>query len=432
MSSSPTEPGRAIRRWPSGTFIQLVLLLGATLGATLLVAAWALRAISIEPGGDQMADLLAGQLVAARALARHAPAAALAEGEPVLDIRYAEQAPAAARRPWLPFLRRLSQRLEQRLGSGSEVLLEEGPPSRLWLRPADQRAGDPPWIGIAVPHFASQAGLLALITAATGVLLVLLAAAAFARHLTRPLVRLARAAPQLAQGEVPDPRLGSEGPREVRQLAQALLGAAQDVRAAARDRDLLLAGLSHDLRTPLARLRLALEMLHGDAALQRDMVVDLEELDAIIGQFIDYARDGREEAVSRVDLAALLRESVRSGGGWHYHGPERLPWQARPLALRRALGNLIRNAERHGAAPFELQLRPGEHDVVIAVRDHGAGVPESQLAALGRPFFRADNASASGSGLGLAVAARVAGLHGGELRCRNLGPGFEAALRLRG
>jgi len=427
MSLSRTEP-----RWlPAGTFGRLVLLFGTTLVATLLIAAWTLRTISIEPGGEQMADLLAGQLFAARALARQSAGEPLArgEGEPVLDIGYAAAAPASAHAPWLPFLRRLSNRLEQRLGPGSDVLIEDGPPSRLWVR----AAGDPQWIGIAVPHFATQAALLSLITALSGLVLVLLAAGLFARSLTRPLVRLARAAPQLAQGESPDPRIGHEGPREVRELATALLTAAADVRAVARDRELMLAGLSHDLRTPLARLRLALELLGGEAALREEMNTDLAELDAIVGQFVDYARDGREEGRQPVDLAVLAQEvgaQHAATDAWRYTGPPRLLIDGRPLALRRALANLVRNARRHGAPPLELELQATDEHARLTVRDHGPGVADEQLAALGRPFFRASNASGAGSGLGLAVAARVAGLHGGRLAMRNLDPGFEATLEL--
>jgi two-component system, OmpR family, osmolarity sensor histidine kinase EnvZ len=263
---------------------------------------------------------------------------------------------------------------------------------------------------------------------------VLLAAGLFARSLTRPLVRLARAAPQLAQGESPDPRIGHEGPREVRELAGALLTASADVRAVARDRALMLAGLSHDLRTPLARLRLALEMLDGDADLRDGMVGDLGDLDAVIGQFIDYARDGREEALQSVDVVALLGSVAAqewSSAPWQYQRPDGLQARVRPLALRRAVANLLRNAVRHGAAPFELELGEDAGRLRIRVADAGAGVPPDQLGTLGRPFFRADGAAPGGTGLGLAVAERVAALHGGGLQCRNrVGGGFEVLLTI--
>jgi two-component system osmolarity sensor histidine kinase EnvZ len=416
---------------PDSTFGRLVVLLAATLMSTLLIAGLTLRSISIEPGGEQMADLLAGQILAARLLQADPAIQPQAGGEAVLDILRADRMPDSARRPWLPFLRRLTERLEQRLGEGSLVLIEDANPPRLWV---GRREPDSPAIGIAVPHFVAQAAVLAATVAISALLLVLLAAGLFARSLARPLVRLAQAAPLLADGELPDERLGKEGPREVRALAHALIDSAARVRAAARDRELLLAGISHDLRTPLARLRLALELIDGgDADLRRGMEQDMAELDAVLGQFIDFARDGREEGLQSLDLAALAQELASqewTAPAWAYRGPETCTQRVRPLALRRALANLMRNALRHGKPPFEVRVQVDTERILIGVFDHGAGVSETQLARIDRPFFRGDS-NASGSGLGLAVAARVAQQHGGGLHLRNLpSGGFEATLEL--
>lgn len=416
---------------PDSTYGRLVLLLAATLLSTLLIAGLTLRSISIEPGGEQMADLLAGQILAARLLQADPDAQSRTGGDVVLDVLRAERMPESARRPWLPFLRRLTERLEQRLGEGSLVLIEEANPPRLWV---GRRELGGPAIGIAVPHFVAQAAVLGATVAISALLLVLLAAGLFARSLSRPLVRLARAAPQLADGEMPDERLGQEGPREVRALARALIDSATRVRAAARDRELLLAGISHDLRTPLARLRLALELIDtGDAELRKGMEQDMAELDAVLGQFIDIARDGREEGLQSFDLAALAQELAAQewiAQDWSYRGPAICTQRVRPLALRRALANLMRNALRHGRPPFEVHVRAQAEQILIGVLDHGEGVSGAQLARIERPFYRGDS-SVAGSGLGLAVAARVAQQHGGSLSLRNLDTGgFEATLEL--
>ncbi len=416
---------------PDSTFGRLVVLLAATLLSTLLIAGLTLRSISIEPGGEQMADLLAGQILAARLLRADPGTQPQADGEAVLDILRAERMPESARRPWLPFLRRLTERLEQRLGEGSLVLIEDADPPRLWV---GQRAPGTPAIGIAVPHFVAQAAVLAATVAISALLLVLLAAGLFARSFARPLVRLAQAAPLLADGELPDERLGKEGPREVRALAHALIDSATRVRAAARDRELLLAGISHDLRTPLARLRLALELIDGgDADLRLGMEQDMAELDAVLGQFIDFARDGREEGLQSVDLATLAQELAAqewTAQEWAYRGPASHTHRVRPLALRRALANLMRNALRHGRPPFGVCVQVDAERIKIRVLDQGVGVDETQLARIGRPFCRGDS-SAGGSGLGLAVAARVAQQHGGGLQLRNREEGgFEATLEL--
>ena len=288
--------------------------------------------------------------------------------------------------------------------------------------------------------------------------LLLLAAAWFARGLTRPLHALAEAAPGIVAG-APPPVIDPNAGEEVLTLHRALADAAERTAAAARDRELMLAGLSHDMRTPLARLRYALALMdetqpaasaHAGsdvderAALCRDMEQDIGELDAMVGQFIDYVRDGRDEPEETVDLAALLQLAVsdqaRQGRDWGIASPASARVRGRPLALRRAVANLLENAARHGAGPFEadiamVQAGPGMPAAgawQLSVRDRGPGVPEAVLGRLGRPFQRADSARGGpGSGLGLAGVARVMAVHGGRLHLDNrAGGGFEARLLL--
>ncbi len=247
---------------------------------------------------------------------------------------------------------------------------------------------------------------------------------------------LATAAPGLAAG-APAPTLPRSAAAEISELATALNRAAADTQIAARERQLVLAGLSHDMRTPLARLTIALELLDGgDAATRDGMQADIAELDAIIGQFISYVRDGRDEPGCIVDLSDLLDEALaaqqRSGRQWQRSGDAHVSIYAKPLALRRALDNLIENAARHGAAPFEIELVALDHGCAIRVRDRGPGVDENALPQLGQPFYRSNAArTGPGSGLGLATVIRVAAWHGGSLRLRNRdGGGFEAELIL--
>jgi two-component system osmolarity sensor histidine kinase EnvZ len=268
-----------------------------------------------------------------------------------------------------------------------------------------------------------------------GLLLVFGAAAWYARSLVRPLRALAQAAPGLAAGE-PAPEMPAHAVTEIIELAAALDRAAAATRTAAQERQLLLAGLSHDMRTPLARLVLALELIGGDASIRDGMAVDLAELDAILDQFIAFVRDGRDEPSHTVDLGALVDDAIaaqqRAGREWQRRGEQNLSLYAKPLALRRALDNLLENAARHGAAPFHVELHKLANAVSVCVRDRGSGVAAETLHALGLPFYRADIARSSpGSGLGLATVARIAAWHGGTLELRNReGGGFEAELRL--
>ena len=422
-----------MRGLPDSLFTRLALLLALVLLATMAVSAWTLRAISLYAGGDQIADLLAGQIVAQQALLRHPAAPAAGGGEPVLDLRLAPAPPARAMPVRLPFLRRIEARLQLRLGAGTQLRLEEDGESRLWVR----TPSDPRWFGIAVPPFAQQATQLTLVVLVVSIVTLLLAAAWFTRRLARPLAQLGQRAGALLAG-APVPADELSGPRELRLIDRALRDAATARANEERERATMLAGLSHDLRTPLARLRLALELDPGDPQLRQGMVLDIEVLDAILTQFIDFARGAAGEAVQRVDLAALARDvaAVERLDPRQWTWPDaamHLPFEGKPLALQRALVNLVRNALRHGAPPYRIELEGDAAGTRLRVIDAGAGVAAEQLGRLAQPFVRGDAArSGDGSGLGLAVAAQVAREHGGALRLRSApGEGFVAELDLR-
>jgi two-component system osmolarity sensor histidine kinase EnvZ len=258
----------------------------------------------------------------------------------------------------------------------------------------------------------------------------------FARDLTAPLQRLAAQAPALSLGPFPDAPASERAPREVVALDTAMRTAAREVRQAARDRELLLAGVSHDLRTPLARLRLALELQMDVAPAEREaMQADLAEMDAIIQQFLDYVRDGRDEPEQDIDLGALIdaaiADAARAGVEWQRQGPAQLPCSGRPLSLRRAVNNLMRNAELHGRPPLRVAIEESGEEVRLVISDAGPGVPPEWLPQAGQPFARVDAARTGkpGAGLGLSLASRVMQSHRGRLQLRNLpNGGFEASL----
>lgn len=417
---------------PRRLHARLVLLLVAVVIAALAAATVAFGLSTRESSAERVARALHAQVIAADALLARQDRDAAAAGLAALGIvRRAD--PPPGERSSLRFLIRTEARLGARL-PGRDLHLS-GKPARLWVRAAPPVEG---WVGIPVMREGQplRRGLLLSLIAIGA--LVLAAAALFARSLTRPLRMLADAAPGIVAGEPPPapPPFASD---EILELQRALADAAERTRAAARDRELMLAGISHDMRTPLARLRyaLALEDRGADAAAREGMERDIDELDGIVGQFIDYVRDGRDEPLETVDLAALLRalvaDEARQGRAWQLSSPVEARFNGRPLALRRALANLFDNAARHGAAPFQAELTATGGDWRLTVADRGPGVPEAALSGLGRPFHRVDRArGASGSGLGLASVARVAALHGGGLALRNRdGGGLEAVLRLR-
>ena len=265
--------------------------------------------------------------------------------------------------------------------------------------------------------------------------LALVGAWLIASALSRPLGALAAAARVVGRGQLPAP-LEETGPREMRSVSVAFNRMAGDLAAMERERATVLAGISHDLRTPLSRLRLAIEMSGTDKQTADGMGADVEEMDKVIGQFLAFAR-GEDELLVAGDLHALIAEIV---DGYRRREqaisfiPGRLPGlRFAPLALRRAIGNLIDNALRYAGGGIEVATVRNGALVLIEVRDRGPGVPASQLERLKRPFTRLDEArsGSGGAGLGLAIVERIARAHGGrlELAARE-GGGLVARLSL--
>lgn len=280
------------------------------------------------------------------------------------------------------------------------------------------------------------------VTLASGAL-ALLAAALIQRRINQPLQELAQAAVAFGRGTPlpPDwPSGPSQLPREIAQLAGAMQQMAQDLDAAGEERALMLAGVSHDLRTPLTKMRLAVEILAAEArspddvALLQGMVTQIAAANSVIEQFIAFARCGSEEARQEVDVAELLHSVWQA-----LSASERqrvvldLPPEAGlclyclPVALRRAVGNLLENALRHGL-PEQAAGGPAELACIVlsasvaagqlrlTVQDRGPGIPAQELARMRQPFTRmAQHSSQAGSGLGLAIVERIARLHQGQL-----------------
>ena len=267
--------------------------------------------------------------------------------------------------------------------------------------------------------------------------LSLLAAWLIASRIAGPLSALAKAARMVGSGVMPEP-LPEEGPRELRTVAAAFNRMTSDLASMERERTIVLAGISHDLRTPLSRLRLALEMSGADESIQGGMSTDIEEMDQVIGQFLDFAR-GEDEKEEPVDLDALVRDVLD-----HYALlarkvtllglPQAGTWKLRRLSVRRAIINLVDNALRHAGEPVEIVARRNVDRAVIEVLDRGPGIPPNEAERLKRPFTRLSESRSGtgGAGLGLAIVERIARSHGGSLDLvAREGGGLLARLTLR-
>lgn len=287
------------------------------------------------------------------------------------------------------------------------------------------RGAEPPLAMTITRRRASAAAphQLLVIMVATGVLMTLVAFV-FLRNQLRPIRRLAEAAEAFGKGRRTE--YHPSGALEVRSAGRAFLDMRARIEGYLEQRTLMLSGVSHDLRTPLTRMRLALGMLE-DVPERAELVQDVDEMEALLNTFLDFARGDALDDLELTDPMALVSrvvENARRGGGevsldLPDDAPEVL---IRPMAVQRALGNLISNALRYGdRAAVSVAIL--ERSLRITVEDPGRGIPADRREEALRPFIRLDDArnqnKGSGVGLGLAIAHDIARRHGGSLALRD-------------
>jgi two-component system osmolarity sensor histidine kinase EnvZ len=298
------------------------------------------------------------------------------------------------------------------------------------------------WLMMSRERVERTSGIQWLGWATVTLVLSLLGAGFISRVVNLPLARLTAATGAMARGQRPEP-LPEKGPREVRETNHSFNQMVQDLNRIESDRAIILAGISHDLRTPISRMLLEVEMANLDAEARSGMQSDLAQMDAIIGQFLDYAKPAGESRFAVFDASQLLEDAAKEAG--------RLPdvrltatiaknvsVRGDATELRRVVNNLIENARRYGKtdhgdiAQIDIGCREEGGEAVIEVGDHGVGIPEGDIDNLLRPFTRLDTArgQANGAGLGLAIVDRIAQLHGARLRLSNrAGGGLMVQLR---
>lgn len=271
--------------------------------------------------------------------------------------------------------------------------------------------------------------------------LSLFGAAFITSLVNRPFARLALAARKVGSGQAPDP-LPERGMGVAAETNRSFNQMVTDLEQLEADRALMLAGISHDLRTPLARLRLETEMSPSDEATKLAMVDDIEQMDMIIGRFLDYARPMQRMAEA-VDLSLIggemaARFYAEDGVLMKTELAQGATIEGDPTDVRRVVGNLLENARKYGRsakddiARITLQTRVNHGRVELSVIDEGRGIPEDQVALITRPFYRVDQArtQANGTGLGMAIVQRLVTRQRGTLRLRNRLPmaGFEVTI----
>jgi two-component system osmolarity sensor histidine kinase EnvZ len=336
-----------------------------------------------------------------------------------IQIYVAEPGDAVPPLPDRPYLNIISEELQRDLGPTTRIALSRNGVRGLWVSFAID--GDEYWVRLPRSRIETEP-LRWLGWAALVLLLAWIGAYLIVSRINRPLRQLTEAVEQMGRGATPQP-VAETGPSEIRTLANTFNHLADDLRRLDDERALLLAGVSHDLRTPLARIRLGLEMLEDkdDSALKSGMEQDIADIDGAIGQFLDFARlRDAEVPVPDSDLNEIVNSITSRYDRADQHVTLKTsavpPFALRARAMRRLIANLIDNALRHGTSEVEVLTGQERDFAFLEVLDRGPGIPPDQAERMLQPFTRLDAArGGSGTGLGLAIVERIARMHGGRV-----------------
>ena len=420
-------------------FFLSILLLGCIL-------AWlqTFRALEFEPRTLQSAQQLGSLVNLSRAALKNADAIGrVALVKTLADEEGVKVLPREPKDQFKPYdqdalSRRVSEELTKRMGPGTLVAREVNGSEGLWV--GFNIDADRYWLQADPARITVVAGTTWLVWLSIAVLLSLAGAALIARLINRPLKNLSFAASRVREGDFGASHL-DEGvaTSEIREVNIGFNRMAQRLSKVEQERALMLAGISHDLRTPLARLRLETEMSVADEQAKAHMAADIEQVNAIIDKFLDYAR-ADHLSTTRISLNAAVDAAVFSLEHNEHLSvkldlPDEMMVIGDAVELQRVFANLLENAIRYGRTPgtdkaeVEIGARIKDKTVLIKFRDRGPGVDAEQLTRLTQPFFRGDTArtSASGAGLGLAIVEKTIARMGGEFALANTGTGGLAA-----
>jgi len=424
--------------WRTFFFLSLLLLISSV--------AWlqSFRALESEPRALQNAQQIASLVNLSRAGLRYSDAIArisliktLNEEEGVrISPRKASDRFVLLGRDALS--ERITQALYMRMGPGTVVARSVNGLPGLWV--GFNIEEDAYWLQTDLDRVGPSRSSTWVIWLSLAVAMSLAGAAFIAGLINRPLQRLSLAAGRMREGDFDASLLDEKASTaEIRAVNVGFNRMAEQLSKMETDRAIMMAGISHDLRTPLARLRLETEMSVSDESAREHMAADISQLDAIIDKFMEYARPepARLETIclNTVVASALYTVADNRDLTVEVHLPPQLMVKADKVELLRAITNLLENARRYGKTPgtgqarVEISARTRESWVMLKIRDHGAGVPEENLRKLTRPFFRGDAArtEATGSGLGLAIVEKTIQRMGGMFSLANSDTGGLAA-----
>ncbi len=398
--------------------LALLMFMIITLGAAVYFVAM--------PIGKRSADDLAALMIlAANTWYESAPVAHADLRQQLLTdhgLSIAAQAPALpALKIDYPYFLFLRDALTRRTGTDISILRNPGGP-RVWVDIPVQ--GETIRVGVERTRISASPPIVLLLVVSGGALLALFASLAVVRRVARPLERLSKAVREVGRGENPQP-LAEDGPEELAALARAFNRMSLEVQELLENRTVMVAGISHDLRTPLTRLGLAVEMLNDseDPELVAGVRRDLDAMEKLIKQFMELARGLTKACADELDLGQILagqsEDLRRQGYDVRLNEGDTCRYVGDADALERILANLLDNAAHYGdGKAIDVELQCTDDEPCILISDRGPGIPKEQREAVFRPFHRLDSARdnrTGGSGLGLAIARQLADKNGWKI-----------------
>lgn len=415
---------------PRSAFGQTILLISVLLFINQLVSLVAFAVYSFQPNSQLINELLAKQVRVVFIDVKDpvlSPAMAVAfQRETGIGV-YTESRAMQLGLQKANFYQNRSLEMSRLLGGEAEVRISQGEQYLFWIRPPQA-----PQYWVKIPLTSLEESSYAPLLFVLGVLgsLSVIGGWLFVRQLNRPLKALQGAAHSVGLGDFPEP-LTERGTTEIVSVTQAFNHMAKGIKQLEDDRNLLMAGISHDLRTPLTRIRLATEMMSKtDEFLKEGIESDIDDMNTIIDQFIDYIRNDSKDKAELADLNTLVEDVVHTESiperNIYFDAGELPQVPLRYVAIKRVVANLIQNSQRYSSGDIEIStgIEPNSSLFFIIVSDHGPGIDESEIERLFQPFTQGDKArGAEGSGLGLAIIKRIIDTHGGRVLLKNRAEG---------
>lgn len=396
------------------SFILVVVLILSQLFSNYLV-----RHFYVEPQAKQRMALIGKELKLIKQTLRELP---LLERQTYLEEVAKQQSflllPMGRREPIRikvqqkegPLLKEFSTYAPKNPGEKQQMIMQQQGERALWVKL--QVSGGSYWIGIPASQLRVKQPWQWVVWVGVGIIVAILWALWLFHKINKPLARLTKASEQMSRGEIPE-KLDESGGSEIGQLSHAFNKMVSDIQSLTENRKFLLAGVSHDLRTPLARMRLAIEMMPKENdAIKEDLILDIEDMNTIIEQFLTYIRHGSDEQSELSDINALIQSISKR----FHHEKHKIDLkqndikslQIKPMAMQRALINLINNAFTHAQSDVVIETIEQDDKVIIQVEDFGEGMSDEEIELAWQPFSR--------GGMGLAITKRIIESMGGSIQ----------------